>query len=285
MSYNLLLDTEFKTNQWKCINCTYKEGLLTSTNKIFGIEQEIIIPQATKLYFRFNYIIGNISIKNIKIGIQSGSTLYMNTRLPKLRKQQYISIVNDVPQGKIKVHLIFESNIDTNNVQIEKPLLCDLNYLGKSTWLKWVLDRVLKFRNGYTYTNLYKQCEITQGNDDFKNIELKPAKIGSIIQTKDNLEIILNAKFIIDNYYLIKLNYEEINRFGNVSLKYGNINSTKVSKEQICLIFKAHKDEKLVLNIKSNDILPYQINLKHLMILDITKLGLLQSDVNNLPFV
>jgi hypothetical protein len=85
------------------------------------------------LYFRINYIIDNISIKEVKIGIQNNDVLTINKKTPKLRKKQLISVIDNAKQEKIKLHIIFESDIDINKVQIEKPILCDLNYLGKST--------------------------------------------------------------------------------------------------------------------------------------------------------
>lgn len=284
MSYNLLLDTEFKTNQWKFINCKYEDGILTSHYKVFGIEQELVLPDPTKLYFRVNYITDNISIKEVKIGIQNEDNLNINRKTPKLRKRQSISVIDEAKQEKIKLHIIFESNVDINRVQIEKPLLCDLNYLGKSTWLKWILDRVLYFKNGYTYSNVYKDSELKPDISDFSNVELKPAKIGSIIKTKENISIELNAKFIINNYYLVKLDFKEINRLGSTYLKYGVLKSSYIDNEQCYLIFKATND-KLILNVEGNDVLDYQVNLKHLMIIDITKMRLLKSDIPYLPFI
>lgn len=284
MSYNLLLDTEFKTSQWKFINCKYEDGILTSHYKVFGVEQELVLPDPTKLYFRINYITDNISIKEVKIGIQNEDNLNINRKTPKLRKRQSISVIDEAKQEKIKLHIIFESNMDINRVQIEKPLLCDLNYLGKSTWLKWILDRVLYFKNGYTYSNVYKDSELKPEIEDFKNIDLKPAKIGSIIQTKENISVQLNAKFIINNYYLVKLDFKEINKLGNVHFRYGVLKSTYIDDEQCYLLFKATGD-KLLLNIEANDVLDYQINLKHLMIIDITKMRLLKEDIPYLPFI
>lgn len=284
MSYNLLIDTQFKINHWKFINCTYEDGILTSNRKVFGIEQELILPNPTKLYFRINYIVGNISIKDVKIGIQCGDTLHINRKYPKLRKPQYISVINDVEQEKIKLHVIFESDLDINTVQIENPILCDLNYLGKSTWLKWILDKTIKFRNGYIYSNLYETTEILPSTQDFKDVDLIPAKVGSIIQTKENIKVKLNAKFIINHYYLIKLDYEEINKLGETFFNYNVIKSFDIDNKQCYIIFKANGDSPY-LNIQGNDVLDYQVNLKHLMIIDITNMRLLREDIPYLPFV
>ena len=155
MSYNLLLDTKFTESNWKFTNCRYENGYLISTDKIFGIEQELILPDPTKLYFRFNYITKNITIKEVTLGIQNGSTLNVCKKYPKVDKKQFISLIDIAKQEKIKLHLIFESDINNNKVEIYDPILCDLNYLHKSTWLKSILDRVIKYRKGYQYTNLY----------------------------------------------------------------------------------------------------------------------------------
>ena len=137
---------------------------------------------------------------------------------------------------------------------------------------------------GYTYSNVYKDSELKPDISDFSNVELKPAKIGSIIKTKENISIELNAKFIINNYYLVKLDFKEINRLGSTYFKYGVLKSSYIDNEQCYLIFKATND-KLILNIEGNDVLDYQVNLKHLMIIDITKMRLLKSDIPYLPFI
>lgn len=285
MSYNLLLDTKFAGNNWKFINCTYQDGILTSSSKVFGIEQELILPDPTKLYFRINYITDNISIKEVKIGIQNGDTLNINRKTPKLRKRQKISVIDIAKQERIKLHVIFESEMDVNRVQIEQPILCDLMKLGKSTWLKAVLDKVLYFKNGYSYENIYKESELKFDIDDFKGFDFESAKIGSIIKLDKNISIPINAKFINDRYYLVKLDYKEINRFGNTYFKYGVLQSTKTDDEQCYLILKGNQAHQLMLCLESNDVLDYQVNLKHLLIIDITKMKILKGDVPYLPFV
>ena len=51
MGYNVLFDTQFKNehHNWKYVNCSYKDGYLISRKKVFGIEQEIVLPDITKL--------------------------------------------------------------------------------------------------------------------------------------------------------------------------------------------------------------------------------------------
>ena len=72
MSYNLLLNTNFNSKEiknWKLTNCTFRNGYLISTDKIFSIEQEIILPDPTKLYFSMDYICFDTNIKSIYCGI------------------------------------------------------------------------------------------------------------------------------------------------------------------------------------------------------------------------
>lgn len=115
-------------------------------------------------------------------------------------------------------------------------------------------------------------------------MDLIPAKVGSIIQTKENIKVKLNAKFIINNYYLIKLDYEEINKLGETFFNYNVIKSFDIDNKQCYIIFKANGDNPY-LNIQGNDVLDYQVNLKHLMIIDITNMRLLREDIPYLPFV
>ncbi len=285
MSYNLLLDTQFKNNFWKFHNCKYEDGYLISTDKVFGIEQELVLPNPTKLYFRINYRTENISIGNIKIGIQNGDTLGINTRTPKLRKNQYISVIDKAEEEKIKLHIIFESNIKTNKVYIEKPILIDLNNIHKVTWVKPILDKVLSYREGYIYTNLYKENEIKETNEDFKEFNIEKGKTGLIIRTNKKIEIKLSAKFNKISYYLVKIDFKEINRFGNIYLEYGNIRSNRIEEEQIYLLFKGKENIGLKLIIEGNDIIDYKINLKHILITDITKMKLLKNNITTLPFI
>ena len=56
MAFNLLIGSNFNTlDRWKFINCEYKDGYIISNKKLFGIEQELILPDITKLYFRTKY--------------------------------------------------------------------------------------------------------------------------------------------------------------------------------------------------------------------------------------
>ncbi|WP_300924529.1 hypothetical protein [uncultured Clostridium sp.] len=151
--------------------------------------------------------------------------------------------------------------------------------------MKSILDRVIKYRTGYQYYNEYYSGEITSKLNDFQNINVEKAKVGLIIKTKSNLEIPLSAKFIDGHYYLAKLNFNEINRFGNIYFKYGVLQSKKIVDDQAYLIFKANNIDSLKLNIESNDVLDYKINLRHLLIIDITKMNLLKEDIPYLPFI
>ena len=282
MSYNLLLNTEFKEKHtWNFTNCKYENGKLISNSKVFGIEQELILPDVTKLYARINYLIIKGNIKDVYIGIQNKDVLNVDRKAGKLNKKQKISVIDVAKQEKIKFQLIFESLEDINEVQISEPLLIDLNYLHKSTWLKFILDRTVHYISGYTYQNEYKVSEIKPKDFD---IDLKDAKIGSIISTKENVEIELEAKFNDKAYYLVKLDLEEINQLGKTYFKYGVIKSTNI-KDQCYLVFKANQKDKLKLVVEANDVLDYKVNLKHLLLTNITKLNLLKSDIPYIPFV
>lgn len=284
MAYNLLLDTQFQNSTWTFINCSYSKGKLISTNKVFGVYQELVLPDPTKLYFRCKYLVQDKDIKEIKIGIQNKNLLSIDKRLPKANKWQSISLIDYAKQEKIKVHIIFESNKDINEVYVKEPMLADLNHLHRTTWLKLVLDRVIVFMNGYSYTNQYKESLLTESNTDFKNCNIEKAKIGVIISEKQNKEIKIDAKFIVGKYYLAKLDFEEINQYGDIKLQYGVLKSTR-NNDQLYLVFKAKENECLNLLIEPNEELAYQINLKHLMIVDITKLKLLKEDIPYLPFI
>jgi len=223
-------------------------------------------------------------ITEVKIGILNKNTLDIDKRFPKYLKWNNISVIDYSKQEKIKVHLIFESTEDINEVYIKEPILVDLNYLHKSTWLKIILDRTINYLPGYSYKNEYKELQFTENNTDFNVLNREQAKIGLIIKESENKEVTLNAKFISNRYYLVKLDFEEINQLGNLYFKYGFLKSTRI-KDQIYLVFKARENEDLKLIIEPNSELSYWLNIKHLMIIEITKLKLLREDIINLPYI
>ena len=108
-------------------------GKLVSTNKVFGLEQELVLPNPTKLYFRCSYLVRDKNIKEVKIGIQNKDVLNVDIRYPKLDKLQHISVIDEAKQEKVKLHIIFESKVDNNEVVVKEPILVDLNHLHRAT--------------------------------------------------------------------------------------------------------------------------------------------------------
>lgn len=286
MAFNLLIGSNFNTlDRWKFINCEYKNGYIISNKKLFGIEQELILPDITKLYFRTKYFTDNDKIETITIGIQNGKLLEVNKKKVTLNKEALISTVVEAKQEKIKVHIIFESKEEINKIKIIEPFLLDLNSIHKSTWLKWVLDKTVDYLKGYEYKNEYQTSEINTSAYDFKDIKLEKAKIGSIISTLQNIKININAKLLEGHYYLIKLDYKNINDLGKIYFQYGISKSLQWNDEQIYLVFKANNTLQLTLNMENTQVLPYQINLKHILLVDMTYLNLMQEDIGYLPFI
>ena len=281
MTYNLLFDTEFKDlNNWEFINCEYKEHYLISTNKVFGIKQKVILADATKLYLRCKYNILNSSVIKMYIGIEVNGKLYINKQWTKKNKERLISLVEDSLEEILTVHIIFESEENTNKVYIREPLLCDLNRMHKSYWLKFLLDKTVRYVYGYEYKNLLEYSEIKP-----EIFDLDKAKIGSIISTKEKISLKINAKLFRDKRYLCKLDYSPINNLGKIYLSYGVLKSKQFRDQQCYLSFKAQDNIDLYLNIEPNDILPYQINLKHLLLVELNGLGIDVNDISYLPFI
>lgn len=286
MSYNLLLDTSFnKMDNWKFTNCRYEDGYLISSDKVFGIEQQLILPNPTKLYFRWSYKIETQGVNNVYIGIQNGKILDANRRVPRINKNQTISVIDNAKSEKITLQFIFESRNKENKVSINSPILVDLNHLGKSTWLKWILDRTIFFMNGYSYTNLYNTSEIKSDSKDFQGFDLEQGKVGVIANCEQELEIPLSVVFTPGNYYLIKLDYEQINRFGEMFITYGASKSIAYGEDQLYLVIKGDARNQLKLKICPKDIISYKVNLKHLMIINITNMKLQKEDIPHLPFI
>ncbi len=282
MSYNLLFDTNFKNNQnkWKYNNCYQKGDYIVSTNKVFGIEQEITLADVTKLYLRCTYNVLVSSVYKVYIGIQSNDKLYVNKKWTKINCNQTISVVDIAKLEKIKVHIIFEARQDENIVLVKEPILADLVRLHKTTWLKFLLDKTIKYRNGFNYDNLLDYGELKP-----EIFNLEPAKIGSIVCTKERIKLKIDAKLLKGKRYLIKLDYFPINKLGKVYLSYGIMKSTDFNDEQCYLLFRVTGDRELSLNIEPDDVLPYQLNLKHLLLIDIDNQGVETQDIPYLPFI
>lgn len=283
--YNKLLDTKFENNIWKFNNCYYKDGYLISTGKVFGIEQEITLYELDKLYLRFNFNVENYAVKRAIIGFQVGNILYSEYKNIKNKSWQTISVVREPEDYKVKVHIIFESENITNKVYIKNPLLVNLEELNKAHWLKISLDKSIYYRHGYSYSNDYKDSEVLIDSEDFKDYNLEKAKHGSIIKTKENLNIKIDTKNLnLRKYYLVKLSLEEINDLGKTYFKYGSIISKSINN-QIYLIFKKSDKIDLYLNIETNNVLDYMVNVKDIMIVELTKLNIIEDDVVHLVYI
>lgn len=281
MSYNLLFNTQFKdTTRWNFTNCYLEDGYLISTDKTFGISQELVLPNITKLYFRCKYKTINKEITKAYIGINNSNKLSVTTEIPKQNKEKIISVVEEATQEKVQVYIIFESTEKENKIKISEPLLYDLKANSKSFCIKPLLDKLIKYRFGFGYNNLLEYSELTE-----EIVESKKAKVGIIISTLDKVVIPINAKLYDKYSYIIKLDYKEINNLGKVYIKYGIMQSIKIDEEQLYLSFKGNKNCKLELIIEPNDILPYQINLKHLLLIDASMQNIAKQDIPYLPFI
>lgn len=219
MSYNLLLDTNFQkiNSRWKLTNCSYDNGYLIGASKLYSIEQSITIPDITKLYFSLDYICLDPNIENVWVGIQSDSLLEINKQSPKIHKRVRLSVITIPKTETISVKFIIEAKEDASKIYIDSPLLVDLECLGKEYLPKFYLDKYLKFRHGYIYSNEYKENELTLNNGDFKNgfLVLSKAKVGIMATLKSgdafsNMECNLKE----GSYYLVKLDYKEVNKYG-----------------------------------------------------------------------
>lgn len=142
--------------------------------------------------------------------------------------------------------------------------------------LKYFLDKDLNYLPGYSYKNLLPSEFTLQ--DGIKG------KIGSILSGTEYREIDIEAKFNENTYYLVKLDIEEINRYGNIYLQYGFIKS-KQEKNQLHLIFKPDDKYKLKIIFNPKEKLDYQVNIKRILLADITELNLMKEDILYLPFI
>lgn len=291
MSYNLLLDTKLSKidKHWKLTNCIYENGYLISNANIFSIEQEIILPDPTKLYFGLDYICLDKNIKFIYCGIQINNILEANKKIPRLHKRKRISVVdNSKGAEKIKVIFICETVKPGSKIYIDSPLLVNLSYHDKDWLPRWYLNKTLDYRYGYNYENCYsKGCEIQLDNEDFTSAGTKTeqGEIGIICHVKKHDWFRLTHNFIPDRYYLIKLDFEEINNYGYISASYGETNANLIKNDQLYIIFKANASDTFKIFLDNEEELPYLINLKRILVIDLTNLKIDEDDIIHLPFI
>ena len=291
MSYNLLLDTNFTKigKHWKLNNCEYRDGYLIGKGKVFSIEQEITLPDPTKIYFGIDYICFDKNIKHIYCGVfTKDGELKANRKKPFIKFRKRISSISTIKEEKFKVMLIIESKSQDSKLYIDGPLLIDLNHQGKKDWPRWILNKCLDYRYGYDYENEYVLgSEITLKNNDFNSPYVKniSANVGilSIIEKMGEFKISHNFKE--NDYYLIKLDYQQLNLYGEIYLKYGEVVSTPLGDEQSYILFKANKENNLVIKLKNVENLPYMVNFKHILIINLTHVKLEEDDIAHLPFI
>lgn len=290
MSYNLLLDTNFHSlnKNWKLTNCEYKDGYIVGKSTVYSIEQEIILPDPTKLYFSIDYLCFDTNIKYVYCGIfHENGCLETTRKKPKIRKRKRLSVVDQLLTEKVKVMFIVEARTPDTRIYVDSPLLVDLVYHGKDSWPGWLLNNTLDYRYGYEYTNIYPYSEIPFGEEDFSSPYTKTEKgsIGILATVTENDWFRVTQKFEPDRIYLVKLDHEQINKYGQVYMSYGETLSIEADDEQLYLIFKADSRHELKLHLENNEQLPYLINLKHIMIIDITNCKIDEDDIRHLPFI
>lgn len=289
MSYNLLFDTEFKNinSYWNLQNCTYQNGYLISNSHIFSIEQEITLSQATKLYFSLDYICFDSNISKIYCGIQINNTLEVTVKKPRLHNRARISVVdNSQLAQKIKIKFIVESKVTNSKIYIDSPLLVDLIQHNKEWWPKWVLNKTLDYRFGYTYKNILDNDKLINNIFSQSLNKVEEAKTGVIIHVIKDDCLSINANLDANRFYLMKLNYQNINDYGKAMLKYDQTNSIELNNQQLAIIFKTlNQLDTIKLTLAKEVDLPYLINLKQLLLIDITDLKLDQDDIAYLPFI
>lgn len=290
MSYNLLLDTNFRSidKHWKLTNCEYKDGFLVGNSTTYSIEQEIVLPDPTKLYFSFDYLCFDSNIKYVYCGIYHETGCLEATRKkPRIRKRKRVSVVDQLVTEKVKVMFIVEAKTADTRICIDSPLLVDLTYQSKDGWPKYLLNTILDYRKGYDYTNLYGVSEIPLDSIDFSSpfTQTEEGTVGILAKVTENDWFKISYDFDPGKTYLVKLDYQEINNYGDTYLQYGEIVSVDIDKEQLYILFRADSQNEVKLHMKNAEKLPYLLNLKHIMIIDVTNLKIDEDDIKHLPFI
>ena len=235
-----------------------------------------------------DYICFDKNITSIYCGIQTGKVLEANRKKPRLNRRKRISVVDQVNCEKIKVILICESREKHSKIYIDSPLLVDLSRQGRDWWPRWILNKTLDYRYGYEYENIYTYgSEIKIDNPDFSSpyTKTEEAEVGILATITENDWFRVSHNFEEDHYYLLKLDYEQINEYGEIYVLYGDVSSTILNTDQLYIIFKANSKDEIRVKLDNNEKLPYLINLKHILLLDLTDLRIEEDDIKHLPFI
>ena len=235
-----------------------------------------------------DYICFDKNITSIYCGIQTGKVLEANKKKPRLNRRKRISVVDQVDCEKIKVILICESREKHSKIYIDSPLLVDLSRQGRDWWPRWMLNKTLDFRYGYEYDNLYSYgSEIKISNPDFSSTFTKreEAKTGILCKIIEDDWFKVTHNFKPDHHYLLKLDYEQINTYGDIYISYGEFISTIIDSSQQYIVFKANLNDEIRIKLNNKEKLPYLINLKHILLVDLTNLKIEEDDIRHLPFI
>ena len=108
--------------------------------------------------------------------------------------------------------------------------------------------------------------------------------IRCVIIYPEPMDFEIMAKLSNNTRYLLKLNYEEVSQLGEISFQYGFLKSTKIDN-QVYITFRANETDKLILHIKPSDVLPYQVNLKHMLLIKMSDTSIRKEDIQYLPYV
>ena len=96
----------------------------------------------------------------------------------------------------------------------------------------------------------------------------------------------IDAELIPDTHYLLKLDYEQLNTYGSISAEYGEYQSIEVNSDQLYLVFKANTEHNLKVIVNNPEALPYLLNLKHLLLVNLdSDLKIDADDIPHLPFI
>ena len=151
-----------------------------------------------------------------------------------------------------------------------------------------MLDKAFDYRHGYDYENLYKECEISLDNDDFRSpyTDTEKANCGILAYVKESDWFKLSFPMVKGNWYLVKLDLEQVNNYGEVYLKYGEKTSCSLDgQDQLYLPFIADGQQEIRIKMRNDEQLDYIINFKRVLVIDLTNKSFEEQDIPHLAFI
>lgn len=307
---NLLVNTAFDNYQksWVVKNGTLKKQgkslIIQSTSRLFGITQDFLIFNSTRLYFGLKVKIKR-PVSKISVGIKCGTELHICEYKSLItNKWQVLSVMADIDVDtfdltKYSVYLLSEALYNASEIEIKEPMLFDAKATGHYYSLKSSLDEI-PYIDGITYKREINNCIFSGHSFVGKYWGVKKQPVDDILwDGKNGLTFTISREGSVyqqlplfnGHQYLIKIAYERINGKGDCRLFVNDrgFKFDSVASGQVIVKFEAKPDNSIKLIFTNVDgVVPMVCYIRDIMMIDLTVQGLTKlkdDDIQRLPYL